>query len=128
MIIQNYYIAIDFDGTLTQGNNFPEIGMPHYDNINKINDIITKVKSMGYNPKLILWTCRADWDNSEEHQYLTKAVNWCTMNLPFKFDYINQNPELDFGNPSKVKKIMADLYIDDKSFNPLTCEVLKCLL
>ena len=37
-----FYIAIDFDGTLTKKNSFPNIGEPNTENIEKISKYIAK--------------------------------------------------------------------------------------
>lgn len=121
------FIAIDFDGTLTVGNRFPNIGPANIPNIETIQKIISMYSEQGYRTVLILWTCREDWPDEPSKQFLTEAINWCDDNVPFKFDYINENPECDFGRPNLVRKIIADLYIDDKSLNPMGCNTEDCV-
>lgn len=121
------FIAVDFDGTLTVGNRFPNIGPANIPNIHVIEQIISMYKDRGYRPILILWTCREDWPDDPNQHFLSDAVNWCNENVPFKFDYINENPECDFGRPHLVRKIVADLYIDDKSLNPIGCNEEDCI-
>ena len=56
-----------------------------------------------------MWTCR-------EGQILLEAVQWC-MEQGIKFDAINDNiPEAKYGYLGQ-HKIIADLYLDDKSGN-----------
>jgi hypothetical protein len=109
------YIAVDFDGTLCE-HAFPGIGevKPIH---KRLHDLIIQNQKEGC--KIILWTCRED---IPEGNYLTQAVDWCKTQ-GIEFDYINENPECDFGHPEKVRKIVADIYIDDKAFNPFMQEV-----
>lgn len=100
------FIAIDFDGTLCE-SVFPEIGKPKHKTI----DWVRKRAKEGH--ILILWTCR---ENIPEGNYLAQAIDWCADHDIF-FDYVNQNPECDFGHPEKVRKIVADIYLDDKALN-----------
>ena len=104
-------IAVDFDGTLCIGNNFPEIGQPRMWLINKM----IKLREEG--ALLILWTCREDHGGMyyENKKYLTYAVEWCKQ-FGLEFDAVNQNineakyPEVKF-----CRKVVADMYIDDKA-------------
>lgn len=108
-----YYIAIDFDGTLTDKNIFPDISEPNAKVINDIQQLISSLTLEGYRVVKILWTCREDLVG--DRQYLTEALEWCKQNIPFEFDYVNENPEITFGHKEKVRKIVANLYIDDKA-------------
>ena len=101
------YIAVDFDGTLCE-HTFPIIGKQQAIHKN-IMEYVKGQKKKGH--KIILWTCRED---IPEGDYLTQAVEWC-KGKGLEFDYVNENPECDFGHPEKVRKIVADLYIDDKA-------------
>ena len=89
-------IAVDFDGTL-QIDGKPNLPLIDY-----------LVKSRNKGAILILWTCRAG-------KSLTEAVHFCRQN-GLLFDFINDNPPLvirQLGyNP---RKILADIYIDDKA-------------
>lgn len=99
-------VAVDFDNTLCE-SRYPECGEP----IQYVCDLIRKLKSDGNT--IILWTCR-------EGDSLRKAVDWC-REYDVPIDYVNENPPERialFGNDSR--KIGADLYIDDRCFNPLT--------
>ncbi len=114
--MRSYYVAIDFDGTLTKRNSFPETGEPNFDNIEKIMKFIEDKEAQGYRVVKILWTCRENLIN--DRAYLSEAVAWCDNYLPFTFDYINENPEITFGHKELVRKIVANVYIDDASINP----------
>lgn len=106
-------VAVDFDGTLCE-NEWPNIGRPKHEIINWIK----RLKSEGH--KIILWTCR-------EGEALDVAVKWCE-HYGLYFDAVNDNLEEHknlFGGDSR--KVMADLYIDDKAIFPtdipFVCEV-----
>lgn len=114
-------VAVDFDGTLCK-NKYPAIGEEQiievYDDGNyytfKITDML-KYLQKEKNVKVILWTCRA----SKE---LEEAVKWCNERGLY-FDVVNDDTEhikASFkreGEPlSLVRKIFANVYIDDRSF------------
>lgn len=89
-------IAVDFDGTLTDKNIFPQIGeMKEY-----ALEAIHNLQAAGN--KIVLWTCR-------EGRYLDDAREW-----------LNEHGiDLDFYNFSpyqlQSRKIVADVYVDDKN-------------
>jgi hypothetical protein len=89
-------IAVDFDHTIYFEDEI-------YPNIILINKLI-KAKEKGH--KLILWTCRGeDW--------LQEAIDYC-REYRLEFDAINENiKEIEYTRISC--KVVADLYIDDKS-------------
>lgn len=99
-------IAVDFDGTLSTGAEWPLIGEP---NISLIKKLIDAQQKGHY---IILWSCRNGRD-------LQEAVDWCE-DYGLKFDGVNASP------PNKIKeysgwdtrKIDADIYIDDKAMTP----------
>jgi len=96
--------AVDFDGTLSVGNKFPNIGKPNV----SIIELLKMARAMGV--RLILWTSR-------EGNYLTEAVEWC-KDQGLEFDAINDNlPEIveKYGNNSR--KVIANLFIDDRAFH-----------
>lgn len=89
-------IAVDFDGTLTEKDIYPDIAQPRTDLINWLK----QKKNNGH--KLILWTCRIGIR-------LNEAVAWC-REQGLEFDAVNEN----LGSyPSR--KIVADVYIDDRA-------------
>ena len=96
--------AIDFDGTLTTGGKFPNIGKP---NVSLI-ELLKMAKNLGV--RLILWTSR-------EGHYLDDAIEWC-KDHGLEFDAVNDNlPEIveRYGNNSR--KIIANIFIDDRAFH-----------
>jgi len=99
-------IAVDFDGTITRSDTFPNIGEPRWEVIN----FIKNRKALG--DIIILYTCR---EGPELVEAVRTAQSW-----GIEFDYVNEScPERakQFGYSSR--KIGADLYIDDKSLNPI---------
>ena len=100
-------IAVDFDGTLCKFD-FPRIGKQTKEH-KELLKILIKLKKKGH--KLILWTNRGD---NKKYPVLSEAIKWCS-NKGLVFDSINQNLK----NQKKISgyspKIMADIYIDDKS-------------
>ena len=104
------YVAVDFDGTIVS-NKFPEIGEPN-------TALIEKLRLMHNSGiKIILHTCREDGEfdrfkNEGTRNYLTEAINWCSVN-DVPIDSVNMNQWVPFG----IRKIYADLYIDDRAYN-----------
>ena len=98
-------IAVDFDNTIAV-TEYPKIIKP----IDTTIHILRQAKELG--ATIILWTCR-------EGKELENAVNWCKENnVPI--DYVNENvPERIEKWGNDCRKIGADVYIDDKSINPL---------
>lgn len=98
-------IAVDFDGTLCAKARYPNIG--------KANDFLfAKLLAMQKQGcKLILFTCRTGAD-------LERAVEFC-RSQGLIFDAINQNIKKWDGEIRAGGKVYADIYIDDKSVNPL---------
>lgn len=89
-------ISIDFDGTITEKNIFPEIGKAR----EHAFEAIRHFQELGH--KCILWTCRYG-------QSLIEAINWLALNN-VKMDAYNENLY-----PLQSRKIVADVYIDDKN-------------
>lgn len=96
-------IAVDFDGTLCE-NKWPDIGKPNY-------EMIAYIKSQqSKGARIILWTCRAGLK-------LDEALLWCSGH-GLRFDAVNRNvPEIIESFGHDCRKIYADVYIDDLSFN-----------
>lgn len=87
-------IAIDFDDTITEPSDYPIMG--------KIKpEAIEVIKKLKEKYRLILWTCREGSD-------LNEAVDALKKHGIF-FDFINECPQ-------GSRKVLADYYIDDKSF------------
>lgn len=104
-------IAVDFDGTLYEGTDqWPGMGKP---NKTLINHLIYRKKQ---GDKIILWTSRGN--ANPEHNDLDKAVEWC-KEQGLEFDAINDNLQevKDTYLGFNTRKIVADVYIDDKALN-----------
>ena len=95
-------IAVDFDGTLCEKEEFPQIGAPKLELINWLKE------QQENGVKLILWSCR-------ENENLTAAIRWCEK-YELRFDAVNENIS---SCPVKTRKVMADLYIDDRACVPI---------
>ena len=99
----NPIVAVDFDGTLSLDSQYPNIGRFN----THLYEALMKLKGIGWS--IVLWTCR-------EGKELKEAVEWCKMN-GLEFDAINENPpEVSF----KSRKVVADMYIDDRAYMPTT--------
>lgn len=100
-------IAVDFDGTLVT-DKWPQIGAPIQNNINQVKEW----KRKGH--RLILWTCRTG-------ETLDQAVEYCRKELGLVFDAVNDNlPDMSERYGSNQRKVIADIYYDDKALNPKT--------
>lgn len=93
--------AVDFDGTIVE-NDFPNIGKLH----EGVRDYILEKHDEGHT--IILWTTR-------QNEKLDEALKFCIENgIPI--DYVNENvPWLEFDTSDKI---FADVYVDDRSYNP----------
>lgn len=115
-------IAIDFDGTITDGS-FPKVGKarPH------AFEVMKELQKAGY--KLILNTCRENNGHKISEQYLTDAVNFCKEN-GVEFRSVNETLIEDEFRPNGGRKVYASVYIDDRNLGgfPGWLEVRKMLL
>ena len=102
-------VAVDFDGTLVQGAEFPEIGELNLDLVDRL--ISGKYKDW----KKILYTHRSGHTLDLIIPYLRDLENRHGL----KFDAINDNVEevkkVLHGGP--IKKVWFDEFIDDKAIN-----------
>lgn len=89
-------IAVDFDGTITEKNIFPEIGKAR----EHAFEAIRHFQELGH--KCILWTCRYRRSLNEAIQFL--------LDNGIRMDGYNSNLY-----PLNSRKIVADVYIDDKN-------------
>lgn len=99
-------IAVDFDHTIAH-NIWPELGTP----LSGVQETLQKLKYDGHH--IIIWTCR------EGDDVCCKIPTWLKEhNIPW--DQINEHhPEiLDF-YVKDTRKILADIYIDDKNLGGL---------
>lgn len=97
--------AIDFDGTLVIGDNYPNIGEPNWPVVDKVK----KLQKEGH--EICLWTCRTGNE-------LNAAVKFCKEKLDLNFDdiLINTNKLANHYNVSPCK-LAADYYVDDRALN-----------
>lgn len=94
-------IAVDFDGTIVE-DNYPEIGKPK-------QFAFAALKELQKDNQLILWTCRTG-------RCLDEAVEFCKKN-GVNFYAVNRNyPEEEISDSNFMRKIDADLFIDDRNF------------
>jgi hypothetical protein len=94
-------IAIDFDGTIVE-HKYPDIGKP----LPFAFETIKALQKEGH--ILILWTFRSG-------KLLDEAVEFCKKN-GIEFYAVNKSyPEEKF-DESISRKILADIYIDDRNF------------
>lgn len=94
--VRGKVVAVDFDGTITKDNKFPEIIGVVRDGCKEAIDYIRK------NNKVVLWTCRSG-------KYLDEAIAFLKEN-----DIVVDGVNADIYEPTE-RKIMADVYIDDKN-------------
>lgn len=95
-------IAIDFDGCLCEGNQYPEIGRPNWPVIRRA--LAEQQQGAG----LILWTCR-------EKEPLEAAIK-AAGSWGIRFDAVNESlPSWRLAFGSNPRKVGADEYWDDKA-------------
>lgn len=107
----NMIYAVDFDGTLSVGARWPEMGKPN----KPLFDFLIRQQAAG--AKIILWTNRSGG-------LLMGAVEFC-RHRGLVFDAVNENlPDMIelYGNDSR--KVGADVYIDDKAINPFQAQLI----
>jgi hydroxymethylpyrimidine pyrophosphatase-like HAD family hydrolase len=94
-------IAVDFDGTIVE-HKYPAIG----EEMLFAFSTLKALEKEGHT--LILWTYRAGKE-------LDEAVAYCKQN-GIVFYAVNKNfPEEKFDNETMSRKIIADVYIDDRN-------------
>ncbi len=94
-------IAVDFDGTIVE-HKYPEIGKE----MAFAFSTLKALEKQGH--RLILWTYRAGKE-------LDEAVEYCRKN-GIEFFAVNKNfPEEKFDAFTMSRKIIADVYIDDRN-------------
>lgn len=99
-------IGFDFDGTLTEKNEFPKIGKPNKQMIK----LCKRAQDLGI--ETILWTCRVEKE-------LEEAIEFCEFH-ELKFSAINNNApsnveEFKHIYKEQPRKVYCDYYIDDKN-------------
>jgi len=93
-------IAVDFDGTIVE-HEYPEIGRPKL----FVFETLKAMQEQGH--QLILWTYRAGKE-------LDEAVGYCKRN-GVEFYAVNKNYPEEVYDDTISRKIMADIYIDDRN-------------
>ncbi len=97
-------IAIDFDGTLVE-NQYPKIGKP----VLFAFETLKELQEQGH--RLILWTYRHGKERDDAVAYCeSKGITFYAINKSF--------PEEEFDN-TQSRKILADIYIDDRNIGGL---------
>ncbi len=94
-------IAVDFDGTIVE-HKYPKIGKP----LPFAFETLKMLEKAGY--LLILWTVR-------EGKELEEAVEFCRKN-GVEFYAVNSNFPDEVPQTHQPRKIVADIYIDDRNF------------
>lgn len=95
-------IAVDFDGTIVE-EKYPEIGKPKEDVFN----VLVRLHNEGH--RLLLWTYR-------HGERLEQAVDFCKKN-GVEFYAINKNFPDEIYDERVPRKLLADIYIDDRDVN-----------
>ncbi len=94
-------IAVDFDGTIVE-DKYPAIGKP----MPFAFEVFKQLENDGH--RLIMWTYRAG-------SKLDEAVEFCKKN-GLTFYAVNKSfPEEEFDPKRFSRKIMADIFIDDRN-------------
>ena len=100
-MIKQLTIAIDFDGTIVE-HQYPEIGKE----LPFATHTIKALHKKGH--RLILWTYRTGKE-------LEEALNFCKEH-ELEFYAINKNYPEEKLSAKTGRKILADIYIDDRNF------------
>lgn|SRR5690554_1877260 len=92
-------IAVDFDGTIVE-DGYPQIGKPK----ERVFEVLIRLQNDGF--RLLLWTYR-------HGRALEDAVKFCKEH-GVVFYAVNKNfPEEEY-DASVPRKLLADVYIDDR--------------
>lgn len=98
-------IAVDFDGTLVE-NRYPKIGKP----ILFAFEALKKLQQEGH--QIILWTYRSGVKLQEAVEFCeSKGITFYAVNKSY--------PEEEYEEEVMSRKILADLFIDDRNINGL---------
>ena len=97
----NPVIAVDFDGTIVT-HRYPEIGTV----IDGAFETLKDLKRNGFT--LILWTVR-------DGELLDEAVEFCKQHGLTFYAVNNEHPDEVFNPKYMSRKIVADIYIDDRN-------------
>ncbi len=94
-------LAVDFDGTIVT-HEYPRIGKV----IDGAFETLKDLKRKGFT--LILWTVRSG-------ELLDEAVEFCRKNGLTFYAVNNEHPDEIFNEKYVSRKIVADIYIDDRN-------------
>lgn len=97
-------VAVDFDGTIVE-DAYPKIGRPKIFAF----ETLRRLQSDGH--QVILWTCR-------QGKELEEAVEFC-RERGFEFYAINSNFPEESPEHTYPRKLVADLWIDDRNLGGL---------
>lgn len=97
-------IAVDFDGTIVE-EKYPSIGAP----IENAFEVLTRLQNDGH--RLLLWTYR-------HGEKLDEAVAFCQQH-GIEFYAANRNFPEEEVDETIPRKLLADIYIDDRSIGGL---------
>jgi len=95
-------IAVDFDGTIVE-HKYPAIGKP----LPFVFETLKSLQEQGH--ILILWSYRSG-------KHLDDAIEFCKKN-GIEFYANNKNYPEEIFDETISRKILADVYIDDRNFN-----------
>jgi len=98
-------IAVDFDGTIVE-HRFPQIGKPRP----MAFEVLKALNEEGH--KLILWSNR-------EGKRLEEAIEYCRENGVEFYSVNSEFPNESWTGSGVSRKIVADIYIDDKNLGGL---------
>jgi hydroxymethylpyrimidine pyrophosphatase-like HAD family hydrolase len=98
-------IAVDFDGTIVE-HKYPEIGKERLFAF----ETLKALQKDGH--QLILWTIRTGKE-------LEEAIDYCKENGVEFYAINNSYPEEVFNPEETSRKILVDLYIDDRNVGGL---------
>jgi hydroxymethylpyrimidine pyrophosphatase-like HAD family hydrolase len=97
-------IAVDFDGTIVE-HKYPLIGKE----LPFATDTLRILQQQGH--RLILWTYRCGTE-------LQEAIDFC-QERGLEFYAVNKNFPEEKWEPDQSRKILADIYIDDRNLGGL---------
>lgn len=98
-------IAVDFDGTIVT-HDYPNIGKP----VPFAVETLIKLQQEDHH-QIILWSVR-------EGELLQEAVNYC-KNKGLEFYAVNANYPEEEADRHSSRKVVADVYIDDRNLGGL---------
>lgn len=98
-------IAVDFDGTIVD-HRFPKIGHPKPFAF----EALRALSEEGH--QLILWSNR-------EGKHLQEAIDFCRQNGVEFYSVNSDYPDASWSGSGVSRKLMADVYIDDKNLGGL---------